>query len=159
MIHWLKKWSPSLSPWPSSPLAAAATTTRAPGTLAAEADRRAASAPWWRPPTRPGLVPALSASTSSLTVFAPTDAAFTALATTLGFASATRDGDRARRPDAGQDPAVPRAAGAKTAADLVAGGATRRRRSTTSRAHATTLALNTTAGVKITDEVLNRGHA
>jgi transforming growth factor-beta-induced protein len=36
-----------------------------------------------------GLVPTLSSSTASLTVLAPTDAAFTALATSLGFPSAT----------------------------------------------------------------------
>jgi uncharacterized surface protein with fasciclin (FAS1) repeats len=39
--------------------------------------------------TKAGLVPTLSAADSNLTVLAPTDAAFTALATRLGFASAT----------------------------------------------------------------------
>ena len=91
-----------------SPPAAAATTTRTRAT--------------WRrwPPTRgfsalvaaadkAGLVPALSDGTASLTVFAPTDAAFDTLATSLGFADARRDGRGARRPDAGQDPDLPRA--------------------------------------------------
>jgi transforming growth factor-beta-induced protein len=39
--------------------------------------------------TKAGLVPTLSAADTKLTVLAPTDAAFTALATRLGFASAT----------------------------------------------------------------------
>jgi uncharacterized surface protein with fasciclin (FAS1) repeats len=39
--------------------------------------------------TKAGLVPTLSAADTNLTVLAPTDAAFTALATRLGFASAT----------------------------------------------------------------------
>jgi transforming growth factor-beta-induced protein len=39
--------------------------------------------------TKAGLVPTLNDPAATLTVFAPTDAAFTSLATTLGFASAT----------------------------------------------------------------------
>ena len=39
--------------------------------------------------TKAGLLPTLSDSAASLTVFAPTDAAFNTLATRLGFANAT----------------------------------------------------------------------
>ena len=59
-----------------------------PGTLAAEATARGFTS-LVAAAEKAGLVPALSASSSSLTVFAPTDAAFAALATTLGFPSAT----------------------------------------------------------------------
>lgn len=59
-----------------------------PGTLAEEASARGFSA-LVAASTKAGLVPALSSGSSDLTVFAPTDAAFTSLATKLGFASAT----------------------------------------------------------------------
>jgi transforming growth factor-beta-induced protein len=103
--------------------------------------------------TKAGLVSALSDSSASLTVFAPTDAAFGALATQLGFSSATALVD-----------ALPANALAsilsyhvlptkKTAADLVAGGATQ---GTLYQfgGSSTSLKLATTGGVSITDAAL-----
>ncbi len=102
-----------------------------------------------------GLVPALSSSSSSLTVFAPTDAAFTSLATTLGFADATAmvtalEGDTLA--SILQYHVLP---SKKLAADLVAGGATQNTLYTF-EGTATSLTLDTSAGVKITDEVLTQ---
>jgi transforming growth factor-beta-induced protein len=101
-----------------------------------------------------GLVPALSASTSDLTVFAPTDAAFTSLATTLGFADATAMVtalDGATLAKILQYHVLPTT---KLAAALASGGTTQDTLYTFEGA-AAKLSLNTTAGVKITDEVLN----
>jgi uncharacterized surface protein with fasciclin (FAS1) repeats len=103
--------------------------------------------------TKAGLVPTLSNSSASLTVFAPTDAAFGALATQLGFANATALVD-----------ALPATALAnilsyhvlptrKSAAELTAGGATQATVYSFGGAPAT-LALNTSSGVAITDGVL-----
>ena len=105
--------------------------------------------------TKAGLVTALSDPAASLTVFAPTDAAFGALATQLGFASATAMVD-----------ALPASALAsilkyhvlptkKTAADLTAGGATQATLYSLGGSP-TTLALATTGGVTITDAALTK---
>ena len=107
--------------------------------------------------TKAGLVATLSDANANLTVFAPTDAAFTALATQLGFASATAMVD-----------ALPANALAniltyhvlptkKTAAMLAAGGATQATAYTYNGAPAT-LALSTSGGVSITDAVLTTAH-
>ena len=100
-----------------------------------------------------GLEDDLSAASASLTVFAPTNAAFNTLATQLGFA------------DAGaMVNALPAAALAnilsyhvlparRTAADLVAGGATQPTLYSFGGS-AATLRLATTGGVSITDAVL-----
>ncbi len=107
--------------------------------------------------TKANLVPALSASTSNLTVFAPTDAAFNTMATSLGFANATAMVtalDGATLEKILQYHVLPTK---KLAADLVAAGATSSQATLYSfEGAATTLALNTTSGVKITDEVLNQ---
>jgi transforming growth factor-beta-induced protein len=103
--------------------------------------------------TKAGLATALTDANASLTVFAPTDAAFTALATNLGFASAGAMVD-----------ALPASALAsiltyhvlptrKSAADLTAGGASQPTLYTFEGTSAR-LALSTTAGVKITDAAL-----
>jgi transforming growth factor-beta-induced protein len=103
--------------------------------------------------TKAGLAPALTAANASLTVFAPTDAAFGALATQLGFASATAMVD-----------ALPANALAniltyhvlptkKTAADLTSGPATQATLYTFGGSSAT-LSLATTGGVSITDAAL-----
>lgn len=103
--------------------------------------------------TKAGLGSALSDPNASLTVFAPTDAAFGALATQLGFASASALVD-----------ALPANALAsiltyhvlptkKTAADLTAGGTTQPTLYTFEGTSAK-LTLSTTAGVKITDAAL-----
>ena len=101
------------------------------------------------------LVGALTAPNANLTVFAPTNAAFDSLATTLGFT------------DAGaMVAALPAEAlakvltyhivpGRKTAADIVAAGATSTQPTLyTFEGTAATLAVRTTGGVSITDEVL-----
>ncbi|XVJ68386.1 MAG: fasciclin domain-containing protein [Rhizobacter sp.] len=107
--------------------------------------------------TKAGLAATLSAPAANLTVFAPTDAAFNALAVRLGFADANALVN-----------ALPASALAniltyhvlpsrKTAADLTAGGATQ----TTLYSFggsATTLALNTSSGVRITDAVLTQAN-
>ena len=107
--------------------------------------------------TKANLVPALSASTSNLTVLAPTDAAFNTLATSLGFANATAMVtalDAATLEKILQYHVLPTK---KLAADLVAAGATSSQATLYNfEGAATTLALNTTSGVKITDEVLNQ---
>jgi transforming growth factor-beta-induced protein len=127
-----------------------------PGTLAAEASARGFTA-LVAAADKAGLVPALSAGTSSLTVFAPTDAAFTALATTLGFASATAMVTALDGPTLAKILQYHVLPTKKLAADLVAAGATSAQATLYNfESAATTLALNTSAGVKITDEVLNQ---
>ena len=105
--------------------------------------------------TRAGLDDDLSAaSANGLTVFAPTNAAFTTLATQLGFADANA-----------MVAALPPSALAsilsyhvlparRTAADLTAGSATQATIYPYNAAPAT-LSLNTTSGVTITDAVLS----
>ena len=103
--------------------------------------------------TKAGLAATLSEPSATVTVFAPTDAAFGTLATQLGFASATALVE-----------ALPPATLAsiltyhvlptkKTAADLTTGGASQ---TTLYRfgGAATTLSLQTTNGVAITDAAL-----
>ena len=126
----------------------------APGTIAAEASARGFTA-LVAASEKAGLVPALSAGTSSLTVFAPTDAAFTSLATTLGFASATAMVTALDGPTLAKILQYHVLPTKKLAADLVAGGATQATLYTFEGAPAT-LSLSTTSGVKITDEVLNQ---
>lgn len=103
--------------------------------------------------TKAGLVPTLSDGSASLTVFAPTDAAFNTLATQLGFADATAMVN-----------ALPSSALAavltyhvvparKTVAELAAGGATVATAYRFESAPAT-LTLNTASGVVITDGAL-----
>jgi uncharacterized surface protein with fasciclin (FAS1) repeats len=103
--------------------------------------------------TKAGLVATLSDANANLTVFAPTDAAFNTFATQLGFANATA-----------MVAALPASALAnvlsyhvlgsrKSAADLVAGGATQNT-AYTFEAAAAPLRLTTTNGVVITDAAL-----
>jgi uncharacterized surface protein with fasciclin (FAS1) repeats len=103
--------------------------------------------------TKAELADELSAATASLTVFAPTNAAFDALAKQLGFADATA-----------MVTALPKEALAsilsyhvlgskKSAADLTSGGATQDTIYTFDGAPAK-LKLKTTGGVTITDAVL-----
>jgi len=125
-----------------------------PGTLAQEATSRGFSA-LVAAAEKAGLVPALSASTSSLTVFAPTDAAFTSLASTLGFASASAMVAALDGPTLAKILQYHVLPTKKLAADLVAGGATQATLYSFEGA-ASTLALNTSAGVKLTDEVLTQ---
>jgi uncharacterized surface protein with fasciclin (FAS1) repeats len=103
--------------------------------------------------TKAGLVPTLSDASQNLTVFAPTDAAFTSLATTLGFADAAAMVDALTASDLAKILQYHVLAGRKTAADLAAGGAVQPTLYSFGGS-ATTLALNTSSGVKLTDAVL-----
>jgi transforming growth factor-beta-induced protein len=100
-----------------------------------------------------GLSATLGSANSNLTVFAPTDAAFTTLSTQLGFANPT-DMVTALPADALKSILTYHiVSGTKSAADLKAGGASQ----TTLysfEGKSTTLALNTSSGVEITDAVL-----
>jgi uncharacterized surface protein with fasciclin (FAS1) repeats len=100
-----------------------------------------------------GLSDELSSSSVDFTVFAPTDAAFTALATQLGFSSAGAMVEALPAPALESILLYHVLPTRKTAADLVAGGATQPTLYTFEAAPST-LALNTSAGVVITDEVL-----
>ncbi len=125
-----------------------------PGTLAQEATTRGFTA-LVAAADKAGLVPALSAGSSTLTVFAPTDAAFTSLATTLGFASATAMVTALDGPTLAKILQYHVLPAKRVAADLVAGGATQATLYNFEGA-AQTLALNTSNGVRITDEVLTQ---
>jgi transforming growth factor-beta-induced protein len=100
-----------------------------------------------------GLVPALAASSSRLTVFAPTDAAFTTLATRLGFASATAMVTALDGPTLAKILQYHVLPTIKLGSDLASGGATQATLYPFDGAQAT-LAINTASGVKITDAVL-----
>ena len=152
MTHWLKK----LVAIGSIALMAACggDDDPVPGTLAQEATGRGFTA-LVAAADKAGLVPALSASSSTLTVFAPTDAAFTSLATTLGFTSATAMVTALDGPTLAKILQYHVLPAKRTAADLVAGGATQATLYTFEGA-ASTLALNTANGVRITDEVLTQ---
>lgn len=105
--------------------------------------------------TKANLVTTLSSPTAGLTVLAPTDAAFTTLATRLGFASATAMVE-----------ALPASALAsiltyhvlptrRTATELIAGGATQPTLYSFNSAP-TTLAVTTSTGVRFGDAVLTQ---
>jgi len=126
----------------------------APATLAAEASARGFTA-LVAAADKAGLVPALSAGSSSLTVFAPTDAAFAALATRLGFASATAMVTALDGPTLAKILQYHVLPTKKLASDLVVGGATQPTLYSFEGA-ATTLGVSTTGGVKLTDEVLTQ---
>lgn len=123
-----------------------------PGTLAQEATSRGFTA-LVAAADKAGLVGALSAGTSNLTVFAPTDAAFTSLATTLGFPSATAMVAALDGPTLAKILQYHVLPTRQSAAALAAGGATQATLYNFEGA-AQRLALNTTTGVRITDEVL-----
>jgi transforming growth factor-beta-induced protein len=153
MIHWFKKLAAVCS---VALVAACGGGNDDLGPLAQEAQKRGFSA-LVAAADKAGLVPALNASTSSLTVFAPTDAAFGALANTLGFGSATAMVSALDGPTLAKILQYHVLPTKKLAADLIAGGATQATIYNFENA-ATTLALNTSAGVKITDEVLTQAN-
>ena len=153
MMHWFKKFA-AVSAVALVAACGGSDDPAPPGTLAQEATARGFSA-LVAAADKAGLVPALSSGTSSLTVFAPTDAAFTSLATTLGFASATAMVTALDGPTLAKILQYHVLPSKKLAADLVAGGATQPTLYSF-EGSATTLALNTSAGVKITDEVLTQ---
>jgi uncharacterized surface protein with fasciclin (FAS1) repeats len=100
-----------------------------------------------------GLSPTLGSANANLTVFAPTDAAFTTLSTQLGFANPTAMVTALSADALKNILSYHIVSGTKFAADLKAGGASQ----TTLYSFggkSTTLALNTSSGVAITDAVL-----
>lgn len=103
--------------------------------------------------TKAGLGATLTDSKANLTVFAPTDAAFTALATQLGYASATAMVNALPANALANILSYHVLPARKTAADLIAGPATQPTAYTYAGA-AATLAISTTGGVSITDAVL-----
>ena len=152
MIHWFKTWAAVCAV--AIVAACGGNDDPAPGTLAEEANARGFTA-LVAAATKAGLVPALNDSASSLTVFAPTDAAFTSLASTLGFASATAMVTALDGPTLAKILQYHVLPTKKLAAALVSGGATQATIYNFEGA-ASTVAVNTTAGVKITDEVLTQ---
>ena len=102
-----------------------------------------------------GLVSALSSANANLTVFAPTDAAFADLATRLGFANAGAMVAALDGPTLASILQYHVLPTKKLAADLVADGDTQATLYSFEGA-AATLAIDTSAGVKITDEVLTQ---
>jgi transforming growth factor-beta-induced protein len=104
-----------------------------------------------------GLVPTLSAAETNVTVFAPTDEAFTALATTLGFASAAEMVQALDAATLGKILTYHVVDGRVSAADLAAAGATSTQPTLYSFEGApATLSIDTAAGVKLTDAVLTQ---
>jgi uncharacterized surface protein with fasciclin (FAS1) repeats len=151
MKHW-SKWLITLAT--SAVLTACGGGDNDPGTLAQEANARGLTA-LVAAADKAGLSTALGASGANLTVFAPSDAAFTSLASSLGFASATamvQALDSATLAKILQYHVLP---ARKSAADLVAGGATQPTLYQFGGS-ASTLALDTRAGVKLTDKVLTQ---
>ena len=100
-----------------------------------------------------GVAGALTNENASLTVFAPTDAAFTQLANRLGFASAAAMVDALPAPVLANILTYHLLPDEKSATDLAAGGATQGPLYSFGGSPAT-LSLNTTSGVAITDAAL-----
>ena len=128
--------------------------TAAPGTLTQEASARGFTA-LVAAADKAGLAGALSSASSSLTVFAPTDAAFAALASRLGFASATAMVNALDGPTLAKILQYHVLPTRQQASHLAAGAATQNTLYEFEGA-AATLALSTTGAVRITDEVLNQ---
>lgn len=103
--------------------------------------------------TKAGINGTLTDASAQLTVFAPTDAAFTALAQTLGFADASAMVNALPAATLQNMLTYHVLGSKKLAADLAAGGATQPTAYTYNGAPAR-LALDFTSGVKITDAAL-----
>jgi transforming growth factor-beta-induced protein len=104
-----------------------------------------------------GMSATLSAPNANLTVFAPTDAAFNTLATQLGFANATAMVNALSPADLASILTYHVLPAKKSAADLQVGGSTQAT-AYSFTGSATTLKLNTSSGVAITDAVLATAH-
>jgi transforming growth factor-beta-induced protein len=122
------------------------------GTLAEEANARGFTA-LVAAANKAGLTTALNDPSANLTVFAPTDAAFNSLATTLGFSSATALVNALDQPTLAKILQYHVLPEKKTAAALAAGSATQDTLFAFEGAPAK-LQLNTSSGVRITDNVL-----
>lgn len=103
--------------------------------------------------TKANLVSTLSSPTASLTVLAPTDAAFTTLATRLGFSSATAMVTALDGPTLAKILTYHVLPTRKTAADLMAGA---QPTLYTFSSAPTTLAVTTSGGVRFGDAVLTQ---
>jgi uncharacterized surface protein with fasciclin (FAS1) repeats len=126
----------------------------APGTLAQVAGQQGFSA-LIAAAQKAGLDDELAAASANLTVFAPTNAAFNSLATTLGFADATAMVTALPAPALASILGYHVLPARRTAADLTAGGATQDTIYNFGGA-ATKLGVTTTNGVRITDAVLTQ---
>jgi uncharacterized surface protein with fasciclin (FAS1) repeats len=102
-----------------------------------------------------GLVPALSDPSATLTVFAPTDAAFDTLATSLGFADANAMVGALDGPTLAKILTYHVLPAIKDAAAISAGGATQATLYNFPGATPATLGVSTTSGVQLTDAVYN----
>ena len=103
-----------------------------------------------------GLVDELSDPNADLTVFAPTDAAFTALATSLGFADANAMVAALDGPTLAKILTFHVLPTNESAAELVAGGASQATLYSLTPGTPATLAVDTASGVKLTDAALNQ---
>lgn len=103
-----------------------------------------------------GLVPALSDPGADLTVFAPTNAAFTSLATALGFADANAMVAALDGPTLAKILSYHVLPTHESAAELIAGGATQATLYSLTPGTPTTLAVDTASGVKLSDAALNQ---
>jgi uncharacterized surface protein with fasciclin (FAS1) repeats len=102
-----------------------------------------------------GLVPVLDDPSSDLTVFAPTDAAFTSLATSLGFADANAMVAALDEATLAKILTYHVLPGTKNASALIAGGPTQATLYEF-EGSPSTLAVDSTSGVKLTDAALNQ---
>jgi len=103
-----------------------------------------------------GLVGALSDAAANLTVFAPTDDAFTALATSLGFPNSNAMVGAIDAATLGKILTYHVLPTRQDAAALIAGGATQATLYNFPGATPSTLAVDTRSGVKLTDAALNQ---
>jgi transforming growth factor-beta-induced protein len=106
--------------------------------------------------TKAELVPALTNESVSLTVFAPTNAAFNSLAVSLGFADAGAMVAALDGPTLAKLLTYHVLPTRQDAAALVAGGTTQPTLYAFPGTTPATLAVGTTSGVKLTDAVLNQ---
>jgi transforming growth factor-beta-induced protein len=137
------------SPTPSTPPPA-----QSPGTIAEVATRNGLTA-LVAAADKAGLVPTLSSSAAELTVLAPTDVAFTNLARSLGFASATAMVQALPADALASILQYHVIAGRASAAQVIAGGTTQPTLYTFDGSPAR-LGVDTTRGVAFTDAVLTQ---